>query len=286
MPIARFAGRPWAPAAAWSEMLAVAVIAGWFCRRAAATDRRLSALDGPIAVAAMVVIGSLVVVTTLGQWRLTGVLLSPAWWNTYRQGYFLLESSGDAVDTAMRLLETLVLFYIAASVAERSPIAARWLAAAIAAGAAAAAAINVWAMWHASAAPAFSLSAFARELLTARVSAHYADPNAAGSYFVMVLPIAIGLALGSSSPLVVGGGRGDDRGRLVDLGVANRDDGGTGGDGAADRGASRSLGHARRSPPRRHRRGAGAGGRRRRDRLPAAASRHPALGQRRAARAI
>ena len=37
--------------------------------------------------------------------------------------------------------------------------------------------------------------AFARELLTARVSAHYADPNAAGSYFVMVLPVAVGLAL-------------------------------------------------------------------------------------------
>jgi hypothetical protein len=195
VPIARFAGRPWAPAAAWSEMLAVALIAGWFCRRAAATDRRLSALDGPIAVAAMVVIGSLVVVTTLGQWRLTGELLSPSWWNTYRHGYFLLESSGEAVDTAMRLLETLVLFYMAAAVAERSPTAARRLAAAIAAAAAAAAAINVWAMWHASAAPAFSLPAFARELLTARVSAHYADPNAAGSYFVMVLPIAIGLAL-------------------------------------------------------------------------------------------
>jgi hypothetical protein len=195
VPIARFAGRPWAPAAAWPEMLAVAVIAGWFCRRAAATARRLSVVDAPIAVTAMVVIASLVVVTTLAQWRLTGALLSPAWWNTYRQGYFLLESSGEAVDTAMRLLETLVLFYIAASVAERSPIAARWLAASIAAGAAVAAAINVWAMWHAAAAPAFSLSAFARELLTARVSAHYADPNAAGSYFVMVLPVAIGLAL-------------------------------------------------------------------------------------------
>ena len=196
VPIARIAGRPWAPAAAWPEMLAMAVIAGWFCRRAAAADRRPTAVDGPIAVSGMVVIASLVVVTTLSQWRLTGVLVSPAWLHTYRHGYFLMESSGDAVDTAMRLLEMLVLFYAAAFVAERSPVAARRLAASIAAGAAAAAAINVWMMWHASAAPAFSLPAFVRELLTARVNVHYADPNAAGSYFVMVLPVAIGLALG------------------------------------------------------------------------------------------
>ena len=187
VPIARVGGHPWVPGAAWPEMLAVAVSAGWFCRRAAASDRSRDELSAPIAVAATIVLTSLVVVVSLDQWRQTGALITPDWLRRYGQGYFLMESSGDAVDTAMRLLEMLVLFRAAAFVAERVPLRVRPLTAALTAGAAAAAAVNLWALWTAA------RSGFFGAFLSARINVHYADPNAASSYFVMMLAAAIGL---------------------------------------------------------------------------------------------
>lgn len=193
VPIVRFAGGLLG-SAAWPEMLALAVIAGWFCRRTIAADRLHSDLDAPLAVTAAVIVSSLFVVTTLMQWRLTGFLVPTTWLTAYAQGYFLMESSGDAVDTAMRLLETLVLLRAAASVATEQP---RWvarLAAALVGGAAAAAAINVGSLW--TAAPGQGLSSVLRQFLSARVNVPYPDLNAAGSFFVMTLAPAIGLALG------------------------------------------------------------------------------------------
>ena len=193
VPIVRFAGRL-PGSAAWAEMLAIAVIAGWFCRRATARDRLQGDLDAPLAVTATVIIASGFVVTTLTQWRLTGVLVSTTWLTTYAHGYFLMESSGDALDTAMRLLEMLVLFRAAADVAERQPHWVARLAAALVAGAAAAAAINVGSIW--TALPVQGFSSVLRQFLSARVNLPYPDLNAAGSFFVMALAPAIGLALG------------------------------------------------------------------------------------------
>ena len=194
-PIARVAGRSWSAAAAWPEMLAVATIAGWFARRAFRDERDGSELGPPLAVAATVVAASLVVNTTLSQWRLTGTLVSDSWLTTYRLAYFLMESSGDAVDTAMRLLEALVLFRAAAGIAGRSRPWVGRLAVASVAAAAAAASVNVGAVWAASQASAPGVVSFARGLLTARATVHYPDPNAAGSYFVMMLAVAAGLTL-------------------------------------------------------------------------------------------
>jgi hypothetical protein len=193
VPVARFAGRPLGTAA-WPEMLAIAVIAGWFCRRAIARDRLQSDLDAPLAVTATVIVTSLIVVTTLTQWRLTGFLVPTTWLTTYAQGYFLMESSGDGVDTAMRLLEVLLLFRAAADEAERHPEWVPRLASALVAGAAAAAAINVGSMWTVLRAQGFS--SVVHEFLSARVNVLYPDLNAAGSFFVMALAPAISLALG------------------------------------------------------------------------------------------
>jgi len=193
VPIVRFAGRLLGTAA-WPEMLAIAVIGGWFCRRAITRDRLHSDLDAPLAVTATLIISSLVVVTTLTQWRLTGFLVPTTWLSTYAQGYFLMESSGDALDTAMRLLETLVLLRAAARVAEQQPRWAARLAAALVGGAAAAAAINVGSLW--TAAPEPGPSSVLRQFLSARVNVPYPDLNAAGSFLVMALAPAVGLALG------------------------------------------------------------------------------------------
>jgi hypothetical protein len=193
VPIARFAGRLLGTAA-WPEMLALAVIAGWFCRRAITRDRLQGDLDAPLAVTAALIISSLLVVTTVTQWKLTGFLLPSTWLTTYAQGYFLMESSGDALDTAMRLLEMLVLLRAAASAAERQPQWAARLAAALVGGAAATAAINLGSLW--TAAPEPGLSSVLRQFLSARVNVPYSDLNAAGSFFVMALAPAVGLALG------------------------------------------------------------------------------------------
>ena len=98
------------------------------------------------------------------------------------------------VDTAMRLLEMLVLFRAAASVAERHRRWVRGSPRRSSAGAAAAAAINVWAMWTRPPAPA-SACPFG-VVLTARVNVHVSPiPTRRARIFVMMLPVAIGLAL-------------------------------------------------------------------------------------------
>jgi len=60
-------------------------------------------------------------------------------------------------------------------------------------GATAAAALNLVRLWEGATRMEAPLAAFARYLLTERLNVHYADVNAAGSYWVLMLFIAIGL---------------------------------------------------------------------------------------------
>jgi hypothetical protein len=209
VPVIRTAGRSWEPYAAWSEMVVVSVAAGWFIRRAFSAaslvqsdpDDRSPAddLNGPIAVAAGVVIASLAVVTALAQWRITGRVLSSVWLRTYAHGYFLMESSGDALDTAMRILESLLLFRITSIIAREKSCWAPRVAAAIVAGAALAAIVNLYGLWSAALQQPAPFQSWLRLFASERLNVHYGDLNAAGSYFVMTLAVAAGYALHKAS---------------------------------------------------------------------------------------
>jgi hypothetical protein len=193
IPLVRLAGRPWVPHASWVELLVVAVAAGWFLRRR--RRRSTDDLDAPTLVAAVVVAASLAVVTTFTQWRLTGEPLPWSWLVTYWRGYFLLEASGNAVDSAMRLLESLLLFRAASLITQERPDWARPFAVALVASAAVCGALNVWAAWESARGASASIQALLHAFASARLNATYGDVNAAGSYFVMILPIAAAFAL-------------------------------------------------------------------------------------------
>ncbi len=193
IPLVRSSGRSWAPDVSWAELLVVAFAAGWFLRR----GRRRSPddLDAPTLVAAVVVAASLAVVTTFTQWKQTGEPLPLSWLATYWHGYFLIEGNGHAVDSAMRLLESLLLFRAASLTSQERPAWVPAFAAALVAGAAVCGAMNVWEVWESIRGAPASVQAFIHAFASARLNATYADVNAAGSYFVMILPVAVTFAL-------------------------------------------------------------------------------------------
>jgi O-antigen ligase len=95
----------------------------------------------------------------------------------------------------MRLLESLFLFRAASLAARASPAFIPWLARCLVMGATVAGTLNLWRLWEAAERVTPPLVTFLRYLASVRLNVHYADLNAAGSYFVMVLFVAVGIAL-------------------------------------------------------------------------------------------
>ena len=193
IPVATWLGRPWEPSAAWAEALVVAFSAGYCARGAVTTRGKRDELELPILLGAAVIVASLIVQVLVDSWRFGGATVE------INSGC----SSGrttcglpprEPVDAAMRFLESLVLFRAAAKLLARREIrpAAR---AGVRVGAAAAAAINVLRLWEGALRLSSPVEVFGRYFLTQRFNAHYGDLNAAGSYFVLVVFPALGLAV-------------------------------------------------------------------------------------------
>ena len=198
VPIASWVGRQWNPLVAWPETLAVAFCAG-YCARGirvprAQQDSRPDALASPLFLAIIVVSASLAVQLLVDAWRFGESTTLSDLWTLIVSGYFVTAASSDPVDAAMRLLESLILFRATVTITRRVPDFGRRLAVWLTIGATAAAALNLVRLWEGAARMEAPLAAFARYLLTQRLNVHYADVNAAGSYFVLMLFIAIGLA--------------------------------------------------------------------------------------------
>ena len=198
VPLASWIGRQWTATVAWPETLAVAFCAG-YCARGLhlARDRDAAAPDtltAPLIIALTVVVASLLVQLLVDGWRFGETQFVGDLWQLLRSGYFVTATAADPIDAAMRLLESLILFRAAATVTRTVPQSAMRLTVGLAAGAAAAAALNLVRLWEAASRSDAPMAAFARLLSTVRLNVHYADVNAAGSYFVAMLFIAIGLA--------------------------------------------------------------------------------------------
>jgi O-antigen ligase len=199
VPIAAWLGRQWNPTVAWPEALVVAFCTGYCVRAAVGPPREADPLDPPVFLAAAVVIASLASQLAIDAWRFGGAAVRTDLAELTTSGYFVTAVAADPLDAAMRLLESLVLLRAAATAAGRTPEFARRLIMAAVAGASAAAALNLARLWEAASRLESPLTAFADYLLTHRLNIHYADLNAAGSYFVLMLFAALGLTLARTS---------------------------------------------------------------------------------------
>lgn len=206
IPIATWVGRQWNPQIAWPETLVVAFCAGYCLRVAATRPRRADALEPPIVVTAAVIAASLVAQLLIDGWRFGGAAMRESLWTLIESGYFVGAEGAGPIDAAMRLLECLIIFRAAATVAaaagsraddaranDAAP-ALRFLAWVVT-GAALAAAINLLRLWESAARTDAPLAAFVNLFLTQRFNVHYGDVNAAGSYFVLTLFAALALAV-------------------------------------------------------------------------------------------
>lgn len=193
LPIANWIGRIWNYQIAWAETLTVAIAAGWFARVAVRGRSGHRDLDVPAQLFSIVVVSSLLVYLAVLGWRLTGNALAPPL-GSMLDTYFAVRGGGDPFDAAMRLLESMVLLIAAAGASNASADFPRRLARAVACGAALAGALNLWRLWEGARRTAAPLAMFVQYLATIRENIHYADLNAAGSYFVLALFVAAGLA--------------------------------------------------------------------------------------------
>jgi O-antigen ligase len=196
VPIASWLGRSTNEYVAWAEAIVVAFSAG-YCARVAAThtDRPSSRIGPPVFVMGAVVLASMLMQIFVEVWRFGPAPTQEKLWGLLTHYYFVTFDSADPIDAGMRLLESLILLGAASSLARRDPRFSRWLLQALVFGATAAATLNLWRLWEATQRFNRPFDAFMRYISTQRINVHYADLNAAGSYFVMMLFVALGLAL-------------------------------------------------------------------------------------------
>ena len=194
-PFAAWVGRHWNGAVSWPEALVVAFCAGYCVRRVVRVPGPRDALDAPWLLALSVVVASLAVHFAIESWRFGGPPTRAELWRLVAYGYFISDTSSDPVNAAMRLIESLLLFRAAATATREAPAFASRLASWAVCGASVAAGLNLLRLWESAERFGSPAGAFVRLFLTERVNVHYGDLNAAGSYFVMALFVAIGLTI-------------------------------------------------------------------------------------------
>ena len=194
-PFVAWLGRHWNGSVSWPETLVVAFCAGYCARRAVRGSGARDALDAPWLLAMAVVMASLTVHFLIESWRFGGPPTRADLWQLITFDYFISATSGNPVDAAMRLIESLLLFRAAATMTREVPAFAVRLVSWVVCGASAAAGLNLFRLWESAERFGEPWGAFVRLLLTERVNVHYGDLNAAGSYFVMALFAAIGLTM-------------------------------------------------------------------------------------------
>jgi hypothetical protein len=195
-PLATYFLRRWNPGVAWAETLVVAFGAGWFIRRLFFRNQPAlaSALRLPLIVFAGVVVASLAVQLSVEQTRL-GTSEFVSWMLRYFSRDFFVSGSDRYLHAAAFLLEGLLLFSVSARATGADMRFARRLAGTLAASTAVAAALNLLQLIASARRFDNFWGMLVQHISTARLNAHYADVNAAGSVFAMLVLVSAGLAL-------------------------------------------------------------------------------------------
>lgn len=196
IPIAAWTGRYWNGSVAWPETIAVAFLAGYAARKALEghvepADSFVYAIHGMIAViAASLAVELLFLHATLGGEGLRSVLVE-----IVRRDYFIGDGGFENGDIGMRLIEGLLLAHAGATLAKTSSTLGPQLVRALVAGAVMAGSLTLWRLWIGALRTDEPVMSFLRYLATIRFNTHYADVNAAGSYYVMALLTALALTV-------------------------------------------------------------------------------------------
>jgi O-antigen ligase len=194
IPFVAWLGRHLNGTVSWPETVVVAFAAGYCARGVRPRTNAGDVLDPPIFVAIGLVAASLAVQFLIDAWRFGGAATRADLLEVLQSKYFLLATSFDPIDAAMRLIESLILLRAAATLCRENRRTAQRLIAAAVAGASAAAVLNLTRVWDGAMRLGTSATAgFVRILMNERLNVHYGDLNAAGSYFVMAFFAAIGL---------------------------------------------------------------------------------------------
>jgi O-antigen ligase len=195
-PVARYTGARWNGGVSWAETIVVAFAAGWLLHLALRPSRpgAPSSLVRPALLFAAVVGAAVLVELAVFQMRLETGGLASALWEHFTREYFFSSRAFRALHTGALLLEGLILLLAAAEASASIPGFRRRAAMMLAIGASAAAAINLLRLAEVAMRADDPLTAFGHYLMTQRINVHHADPNAAGSFFAMMLFVAAALA--------------------------------------------------------------------------------------------
>ena len=194
LPVAAWLGRRVTGEVAWAEALVLAFTAGYCARETISPRTSRDNLGTPIVLCAAVVLASLVVQLLVDSWRFGTASVQANLSQLFTGEYLRITATGEPVDAAMRILESLVLFRAVSSLVRSDVTLAPMLVKSFVFGAAAAAAVNIARLWEGALRLSSPVTVFGRYFLTQRFNAHYGDLNAAGSYFVMALCPAVGVA--------------------------------------------------------------------------------------------
>jgi O-antigen ligase len=195
-PIANYIGRRWNYQVAWAETIVIAFGAGYACWRVRSrADHPLlpAGLRVPAAIFALVVCASSVVQLAVDDMRVGSTELTRVLWQFFSRDYFV-SGSDQHIHAAAFLLEGLLLFSAAARFASADGRFLKRMGVALAASAVLASAINLEALAASAARSGQFWIELGRHLRSTRINLHYADVNAAGSYFAMMLFVCGALA--------------------------------------------------------------------------------------------
>lgn len=198
-PLAWSLGRRWNAGVAWPETLVIAFAAGWSVRgisRPSGAPALPAAVRAPTVLFALVLAGSVLIDLSVRQVRLGSGGVMRLLWDYFSRDYFANGPRLASVHAGALLLEGLILFSASARLGAANRTFPTRVVRALCASAAAAAGITLQQLIGSALRVQPFWGTLAERLATARVNAAYPDANAAGSHFVMLLFVAVGLTLG------------------------------------------------------------------------------------------
>ncbi len=195
VPMSTYVLGRWAYGVAWPEAVVMAFAAGWAWRGVfRRSDPPLpGAVRLPVFVFASLLLTSLLVQMMVDQSRLGSTAFTASILRHVSREYFV-NGGARYLQAGELLLEGLFLFSVSARTIAADGGLARRIAGALAASTALAAAVNLQQFVHSARRFPDFWHVLAQGLLGARFNAQYADVNAAGSAFALVLLVAMGLA--------------------------------------------------------------------------------------------
>ena len=182
----------------WTEALVLAFLAA-AAARGAVTRRAVAIIPGPAALLALAVVSSCAIQLALRRVRMGPSPFLEEMAQLLSGHYFSMIPALGSLTAAALFLEGVALFVAVMAIVRVSPETLSGLTRMMIAGAAGAAALNVSRLLTASVATGAGWSAILRLAQVTRINVQFGDVNAAGSYFAMLLCLAVGVTVSAAT---------------------------------------------------------------------------------------